>query len=101
MMDKMKQNEKIPRFMYEGQLMKKAIEKWGPTSQINMMVEEAAELIVAINHFRRGRTSHKNVQKEMADCQIMLEQMITIFGEDGFNRAYEQNLKDLERRLGE
>ncbi len=97
----LKSNEKIPRFMYEGQLMKKAIEKWGADAQMNQTIEECAELIVSLNHFRRGRTSHKNVQKEMADVQIMIEQMITIFGEDGFQKAYDENLKELGKRLNE
>ncbi len=97
----LKSNEKIPRFMYEGQLMKKAIETWGADAQINQTIEECAELIVSLNHFRRGRTSHKNVASEMADVQICLEQMITIFGEDGFQKAYDEKLKRLERRLKE
>lgn len=36
-------------------LYKQAVEKWGEDSQLNQMVEEMAELIVAINKFKRAR----------------------------------------------
>lgn len=90
---------KVPTFAFKGNLFEKAIDKWGAESQTNMMQEECAELIVEINHFRRGRSSHTKVAKEMADVAILIEQMKLLFGEDEFNKHYDENLKNLEERL--
>ncbi len=36
-----------------------AVEQWGPDAQLDMLIEEMGELIVAIQHFRRSR-AHEN-----------------------------------------
>ena len=47
-----------------------ALSKWGHSSQINMAVEEAAELIQAIQHHRRGRCTNEDVAGEIANMTI-------------------------------
>ena len=50
-----------------------AIDKYGATEQEGIAIEECAELIQAITHKHRGRTH--NLSEEIADVEIMLEQL--------------------------
>ena len=63
------------------QVCKDALEAFGLEAQINMCVEECAELTNALMKFRRGRATLEEVQTEIADVQIMCEQMSIAFGE--------------------
>lgn len=64
---------------------KKALEVWGEDFQMNMVVEELAELIHAIQKFRRGRASVKEVAEEHADVLIMLTQLGLIMSDHSPN----------------
>ena len=55
------------------------ISYYGVDSQIEMVVEECAELIDAIKKYKRGRYSEESVIEEMADVYIMLNQLEIIF----------------------
>lgn len=55
------------------QILRQAIAFYGAEHQENMCIEEMAELAVAILHKRRGR--EHNIPEEIADVEIMLEQM--------------------------
>ena len=59
--------------MTEPQILKAAIKTFGERNQEEMAVEECAELIQAINHKHRGR--EHNIAEEIADVEIMLEQL--------------------------
>jgi NTP pyrophosphatase (non-canonical NTP hydrolase) len=50
-------------------------------TQLNQAQEEAAELIVAINHHRRVKNNEtlRELQKEIADNVIMLNQLCMMF----------------------
>jgi NTP pyrophosphatase (non-canonical NTP hydrolase) len=56
-----------------------AIQKWGIESQMGMLQEECAEVIVAVNKlFRKGilnRECEKSLCEELADVEIMCLQM--------------------------
>ena len=72
-----------------------ALEKWGAESQLNMLVEECGELVAAVNRFRRDRVSLTGLLEEIADVEIMLEQMRLIFdGEliDAYKRQKQARL---------
>ena len=63
----------------KNRLYKKAIDEWGYESQLDMVVEECAELIQAIQklHRAKGDTEKEKINKlaeELADVEIMLEQ---------------------------
>lgn len=58
---------------------KRAVDHHGIESQIDMAIEEMAELIVALKHFRRGRNDGSEALQEMADVFIMLHQIRTFF----------------------
>ncbi len=56
------------------ELFKIVIRKYGIEAQLNMLIEECAELIVAINHFKRNRKSFNSVLEEIADVFIVANQ---------------------------
>jgi NTP pyrophosphatase (non-canonical NTP hydrolase) len=81
---------------------RQAIEKWGCESQIDMLVEECAELIVAVNHARRGQWVGQVIHdliNELADVEIMLEQMRQLFDEDEIDRVKVGKVLRLKNRI--
>lgn len=59
--------------MTEPQILNAAIKTFGERNQEEMAVEECSELIQAISHKHRGR--EHNIVEEIADVEIMLEQL--------------------------
>lgn len=49
----------------------RAVERWGLAPQLDQLVEESAELIVAVNHWRRGRVELGEVIEELADVVVV------------------------------
>lgn len=89
--------------MNNEELYKIAIETYGDEAQINQGIEEMAELIQAINKFRRNPCAEtlKGIAEEIADVEIMLEQYKIIFGATlPVNRIKSNKLQRLAERLG-
>lgn len=63
------------------ELCKDAIDKWGIDSQLNQVIEECAELIKAIQKWRRqpNITTEHNIIEEVVDVSIMLMQIKVLF----------------------
>lgn len=80
-------------------LYEQAIKKWGESSQVNMAYEEMGELISALNKFQRGRIGIDGVITEIADVQIMVEQLSVMFGIDAVSLEKERKLRRLNYRL--
>lgn len=68
-----------------------ADKKWGKVAQIDQCIEEMAELIVALNKYKRKSlyNEYQNMDKieddvalEIADVTMCVEQMIGYFGEE-------------------
>lgn len=59
--------------MTEKDIINVAIKVYGEVNQENMAIEECAELIQAINKKHRGMKH--NIPEEIADVEIMLEQL--------------------------
>lgn len=78
-----------------------AINKWGQESQLNMLVEECAELISAVNRLRRGNTDSVPVLEELADVDIMIEQMKMIFDRNTIESIKCSKLSRLRERINE
>jgi len=90
-----------PREIY-----KKAIEKWGADFQILMLFEEVGELMQAISKIYRskdkGEYDFATLAEEIADVEIMLEQLKIIFGvEEGVKKIRKIKLKRLEEMLND
>jgi len=70
---------------------------YGAEFQLEQTIEECAELIVALRHLRRGKTS--DVVTELADVAIMIQQMRLLFGAQAFDMEVEKKLTRLQERL--
>ena len=90
-------------------LYKRAVEKWGEDSQLNQMIEEMAELIVAINKFKRARDNVaqkrdgviENLYEEFADVKLCLEQMEYMFGKEKIDAKMDEKIKKFVKQLNE
>lgn len=93
----------------EGAILEAAIERWGDDRQVDKAIEEMAELTKALLKERQamhdaGDTSKQDhVVEEIADVQIMLNQMQLIFGDctDWEVRKLERLAARLEKEDGE
>lgn len=77
----------------------RALNKYGIENQKWMLVEECSELLNAVAKLRRDRVSKKEVITELADVQIMVEQMAYFFGFEEFLAEKERKLTRLNERL--
>jgi hypothetical protein len=66
-------------FVNKKDLYKQATETWGEEAQIKVVLEELAELSLAILHYYRGKCSLQDMASEVADVEIMLEQLRVLF----------------------
>jgi len=80
-------------------ILNRAIEWYGAENQENMCIEECAELIQAINKKHRGEPH--NIAEEIADVEIMLEQLKIInCCRADVNTIKTKKIMRLEERLG-
>jgi hypothetical protein len=56
-----------------------ALNQWGVSSQLDMVVEECAELIKAIQKVRRNREDWLPIVEEAVDVGLMIEQLKVIY----------------------
>ena len=78
---------------------KKTVDKWGEEAQYDQMIEECAELIVALKHLKRGKIDRQEVINELADVTLMVGQLTWMLGEEEVNSAIEEKLQKLEKLL--
>lgn len=63
-----------PNDVYKG-----LVKKFGAENQIIVAIEELSELQKELCKYLRGETNIRNISEEMADAEIMLEQLKLIF----------------------
>ena len=86
-------------------ILQNAIDTYSTKAQIMQCIEEMAELIQAINKYFRANTdeamakAYVSVIEEIADVQIMLEQMRIVFGDKSVDEQITAKLGRLEKRL--
>ena len=80
-------------------IMKKAVNIYGGSNQVGMAYEEMGELISALNKYSRGRISYMDVCTEIADVQIMMQQLTYMFGEEKVKSEFQIKLDRLKSRL--
>lgn len=79
---------------------KSAMLRYGIDNQIIMVFEEMAELQKELSKFKRGSGNTENIAEEIADVQIMLEQMILFFDLNSRVEWYkEEKIERLSKRL--
>jgi hypothetical protein len=81
---------------------------WGIYPQMFMAVEELAELIFTISKFDRAQATSDDIAGEIADCRIMMNQLMHVVGLsenqvkikeiEKMERLKERIAKDVERR---
>ena len=90
--------------MDKKELYEQALMLWGEKLQIGMAIEECSELIVELSkHLRFGLSSpHCGVIEEIADVEIMIEQLKHIFDCDkSVEIVKNKKLVRLEERIVE
>lgn len=90
-------------------LYNKAIDLYGADLQMNMGIEECAELIKALSKLVRCRglpaqpylhlMAMENIIEELADVQIMVEQISILVGEVKVKEAKKRKLERLAERV--
>lgn len=97
---------KASDFLGDRYILGKAIETYGNESQVDMAIEEMSELTKALLKYRRalkGNTdisvskAHSDILEEIADVEIMLDQMKIIYGEPICERKHK--IDRLKERL--
>lgn len=76
-----------------------SLAKWGEDGQYDQAVEECAELIAVLKHYRRGKAGTDEVVAELADVTLMVGQLTWMFGEERVRQAVASKLAKLDRLL--
>ena len=75
---------------------------WGLRRQLRMTQEECGELIIAISHFIRGRKDGlENLIEELADAQLMINQITRHVGEDKVKDIMDVKSEYINKKLQE
>lgn len=101
--------DKLPTFEGTWQILAEAIARWGEDTQLDMVIEECAELIKAIQKYRRdafktGITlAHSEEVEplidEIADVYVMLMQMMLMVGANNVGKRVTFKLARLRESL--
>ena len=82
------------------------LDTWGEEPQIDMCIEEMAELTQALCKYKRNKRAKRtdnenleNVQEEIADVLHCVNQMSFLFGEDAVNTVMEKKLERTLKKL--
>ena len=83
-------------------LYQKAIDTWGLESQQIVAIEELSELAKEICKVKRGVGNLNHLAEEIADVEIMCDQLRYMFAADGLVDEWKKRkLMRLRERLGE
>ena len=78
----------------------RAVNTFGETSRLILAIEEMSELIKELSKYTRGRENIGSICEEMADVEIMLEQLKIVFRNRAAVDYYRsQKLQRLSDRL--
>jgi len=89
-----------PEPIDEREVYKGALDKWGAEPQITMVFEEMAELQKELCKDLRGKKVTGNIAEEIADVEIMLNQMKILYDiEDLVEFNKENKLRRLKDRI--
>lgn len=79
---------------------------YGKNSQILIAIEEMSELTKELCKYKRNFERRKEIIEELADCQIMLEQLTELFGVENavsnmIDYKLERQIRRIEQERGE
>ena len=88
--------------MHEMSLLQRAVSKWGKDAQMKMVLEEMSELQKEICKMWRGKDNRGAIAEEVADVEIMLDQLKLMLDIPYQVEQHRQNkLQRLRERLEE
>lgn len=82
-------------------LYKRATNTWGPRAQVDKAIEECSELSAELARTQNGLGDDAELAEEIADAEIMLEQLRHIVDSERVDAARDVKLERLEERLDE
>lgn len=75
---------------------------YGFTSQADMLCEESAEYMVALNKLRRGSSdAYDHIKEEVADVLIVARQLRYLLGYESIDKIIEEKLNRQMRRIND
>ncbi len=77
------------------------LDKWGEEAQFDQAIEECAELIAGLKHYKRRKVDAEAVIRELADVTLMVGQLSWMFGEKKVQQAVADKLDKLRRLLAD
>lgn len=77
----------------------KAVKHYGAEHQVDIAIEECAELIQALCHFKRKRMNQDEVCEEIADVYISLLSLREIFPQILIDQMMDEKSERLLRRI--
>jgi len=77
------------------------LDKWGEEAQYDQAIEECAELITALKHYKRGKVSKDEIIAELADVTLMIGQLTWMFGVERIDQAIGEKLKKLKALINQ
>ena len=84
----------------EHDIFRSAIDTYGEVMQITVAFEEMSELQKELCNYLRGSGSQENIAEEIADVEIMMEQMKMLFNcEAAVLQVREKKVKRLKERI--
>ena len=84
----------------EQDIFRSAIDTYGAVMQITVAFEEMSELQKELCKYLRGSGSQENIAEEIADVEIMIEQMKMLFNcEADVLQVREKKVKRLKERI--
>lgn len=69
----------MAEYISEAEVLQRALDTYGSTLQIAMVFEEMSELQKELCKYLRGKRSPASIAEEIADVEIMIEQMKMLF----------------------
>ena len=73
--------------------------KWGEEAQYDQAIEECAELIASLKHYKRGKIGTEEVISELADVTLMVGQLTWMLGADKLDLAISEKILKLKKLL--
>ena len=90
----------MAEYISEAEVLQRAMDTYGSLPQIVMVFEEMSELQKELCKHLRGSGSQENIAEEIADVEIMMEQMKMIFKcEAAVLQVREKKVNRLKERI--
>jgi NTP pyrophosphatase (non-canonical NTP hydrolase) len=91
----------IDAFNLNNAFIQTAVAVFGDDSRIQKAIEECAELIVALRHFKDGRIDSSEVATEIADVYLAVQQLAYIFGPALVDQKVQDKVQHIQRIINE